>query len=112
MGNGPQARLPGRLCSFSDMGRMPHSERAPPSSGTAAPTLLPHPPPAKTPVASGQSPQSRSREANSQAATAAAGRPPPPPLRLPHNQFLRIQSRLNQPINLFIQILLMLPDHV
>lgn len=40
MGNGPQARLPGRLCSFSDMGRMPHSERAPPSSGTAAPTLL------------------------------------------------------------------------
>lgn len=43
MGNGPQARLPGRLCSFSDMGRMPHSERATPSNGTAAPTLLPHP---------------------------------------------------------------------
>ena len=43
MGNGPQARLPGRLCSFSDMGRMPHSERATPSSGTAAPPLLPHP---------------------------------------------------------------------
>ena len=41
MGNGPQARLPGRLCSFSDMGRMPHSERAPPSSGTAAPRFFP-----------------------------------------------------------------------
>lgn len=48
MGNGPQARLPGRLCSFSDMGRMPHSERAPPSSGTAAPTLL-FPPASKNP---------------------------------------------------------------
>ena len=40
MGNGPKARLPGRLCSFSDMGRMPHSERASPSSGTAAPRIL------------------------------------------------------------------------
>ena len=43
MGNGPQARLPGRLCSFSDMGRMPHSERAPPSSGTAALRFFPSP---------------------------------------------------------------------
>ena len=47
MGNGPKARLPGRLCSFSDMGRMPHSERASPSSGTATPRILPHPPPGK-----------------------------------------------------------------
>ena len=69
MGNGPQARLPGRLCSFSDMGRMPHSERATPSSGTAPPRFFPIPP-GKTPAASGQSPRSRSREANSQAATA------------------------------------------
>lgn len=44
MGNGPQARLPGRLCSFSDMGRMPHSERATPSSGTAPPRFFPIPP--------------------------------------------------------------------
>ena len=43
MGNGPQARLPGRLCSFSDMGRMPLSERAPPSSGTAALRIFPSP---------------------------------------------------------------------
>ncbi len=41
MGNGPQVRLPGGTCSFSDMGRMPHSERAPPSSGTAAPRFFP-----------------------------------------------------------------------
>ena len=63
MGNGPKARLPGRLCSFSDMGRMPHSERASPSSGTAAPRIL-HIPRQEKPAASGQSPQSRSREAN------------------------------------------------
>ena len=48
MGNGPKARLPGRLCSFSDMGRMPHSERASPSSGTAAPRILPIPRQEKT----------------------------------------------------------------
>ncbi len=41
MGNGPQVRLPGGTCSFSDMGRMPHSERATPSSGTAAPRFFP-----------------------------------------------------------------------
>ena len=76
MGNGPQARLPGRLCSFSDMGRMPHSERAPPSSGTAAPTLL-FPPARKTPAASGQSPQSRSREASQPVNRHPTGRAPP-----------------------------------
>ena len=64
MGNGPKARLPGRLCSFSDMGRMPHSERASPSSGTAAPRILPHPQPGKTLRQAGKARGRRNREAN------------------------------------------------
>lgn len=76
MGNGPQARLPGRLCSFSDMGRMPHSERAPPSSGTAALRFFPIPA-RNPPAASGQSPQSRSREASQPVNRHPTGRAPP-----------------------------------
>ena len=64
MGNGPKARLPGRLCSFSDMGRMPHSSRASPSSGTAAPRILPHPPPGKTLRQAGKARGRRNREAS------------------------------------------------
>ena len=64
MGNGPKARLPDRLCSFSDMGRMPHSERASPSSGTAAPRILPHPQPGKTLRQAGKARGRRNREAN------------------------------------------------
>ena len=56
MGNGPQARLPGRLCSFSDMGRMPHSERASPASGTAASRSF-HPPPPIPQRPAGRSPR-------------------------------------------------------
>ena len=76
MGNGPKVRLPGRLCSFSDMGRMPHSERASPSSGTAAPRIL-HIPRQEKPAASGQSPQSRSREANHTLSRHTPGGQPP-----------------------------------
>ena len=90
MGNGPKARLPGRLCSFSDMGRMPHSERASPSSGTAAPRIL-HIPRQEKPAASGQSPQSRSREANHTLSRHTPGGQPPSsgtaaPRILPHPQ--------------------------
>ena len=70
MGNGPQARLPGRLCSFSDMGRMPHSERAPPSSGTAAPRFFP--------ILCQQKPLRQAGKARKAAAGRPTARPPQP----------------------------------
>ena len=80
MGNGPKARLPDRLCSFSDMGRMPHSERASPSSGTAAPRILPIPR------------QEKTCGKRAKPADAAAGRPALHPLSQTAPRHLRYAS--------------------
>ena len=86
MGNGPQVRLPGGTCSFSDMGRMPHSERAPPSSGTAALRFFPSPasknPCGKRAKPAEPQPGGQSTATLTGRATPSSGTAPPP--LLPH----------------------------